>query len=212
MNVSNIQTIGVQAGAGLNDEVKVNNLQSTDEQVYVQCGSGSDVVDASANQTNETLLAGSGNDVIRVNASSLALGTNLATGLPNTYIQGSATGDTELDIEDATNVIVSNSTGTPTLQIGSYSEPLSTFATFQKMVVIGGPGTDTFTMNGLIPNVVLQGGSGSSTTNNFTISVPGTYNVVGGAGATNNLTVLCDNNGDNVILAQPGGTVARRSR
>ena len=167
-NVSGIQTLEVQTGSG-NDTVTValSTLPPGLTGLAVLCGSGNDVVDASAFTGNETITAGAGNDIIKVGATIGA--ASLFTGTPTT----------ELDLEDTSSlpVTVNHTTG---LQVGSFTEPLSQLATFGKLVVVGGAGTNTFMTDGSIPNVVLEGGSES---NVFNVS-GGTATLVGGSGRT----------------------------
>src|SRR5262249_49095278 len=99
-----------------------------------------------------------------------------------------------------------------------------TAANIQTLEVDGGPGNDSFVTDGSIPNTVLVGGSGSNTTNTFTVTGgndelmggsgtntftlvgKGTYSVVGGSGA-NALVIQDDDNGGETDLAQDGSTI-----
>ena len=101
-NLSGLTNIGVQTLAG-NDSVTFssslpNNLPFG---ISVVCGSGNDVVDASAYEGPVTLLAGTGNDTLRI-------GTSIATG---SEILGNAAGDTELDVVDSASNAVTVSNG-----------------------------------------------------------------------------------------------------
>jgi len=331
IHVSGIKVLGVTLGAGT-DHVTANwdtaQSNSLPVSLYVQCGSGTDVVDASTFIAPETLLGGSGNDTIKIGAQ-LATGTNQATGDPNTFVQATAQTQTQLavattntsatitvasaanipvntiiaiDQEDmlvtavsenaltvtrgfngtteayhSVNAVVfilptqlsipisdTNSTDTidvlsganiaantviqidgeemqvtsvsgdqltvnrgfhgsgiaphsagatvfilnnaeldildsisdsvtvsnGTLQIGGYTESLGHLVPFQKLVAIGGPGTNTFTTDGTIPNVVLEGGSG---TNIFNVTGT-TATLIGGVGANNTYNVPAHGN------------------
>ena len=90
--VSGIQAIGIQTLSG-NDSVTVNFGSWAGLGVYVQCGTGNDVVDASTLDGQATLLGGTGNDTIKI-------GTLLATG--SVYSGGS--GQSELDIQGSNTV------------------------------------------------------------------------------------------------------------
>ncbi|HUY31344.1 MAG TPA: hypothetical protein VMV69_01080 [Pirellulales bacterium] len=192
-NISNIQTLGVQTGAGNgNVTVSLATLPPGSPApglsgLEVLCGSGNDVVDASTFTGNETITAGSGNDVVKVGATIGA--ASQLTGTPTT----------ELDLEDTTSlpVTVNHTTG---LQIGSFTEPASELGAFGKIVVVGGSGTDSFTTDGSIPNVVLKGGSGA---NVFSVS-GGTATLIGGNGADNSFTVTGPGKYD--IIGGTGGT------
>jgi Ca2+-binding RTX toxin-like protein len=188
-NITGISTIAVQTGSG-NDTVTAGNFQAARLNLYVQCGNGNDTVDASAFTNPETLLAGSGSDVLKIGAV-LATGTNSATGLPNTVIQPSTTGNTELDIFDTISDPITVKAGV--VKIGGFQQSV---AAFHKVVMIGGPGTNSFTTDGSVPNVLLEGGpgtnvfsaaggqptliGGSGADNAFTITGPGGYTVIGG--------------------------------
>ena len=211
-HISGIQTLVVQTLAG-NDTVTVNFGPWAGLGVYVQCGSGNNVVNASTLQAQATLLGGTGNDVIKI-------GTQLATG--STYNGG--TGQSELDIQGSSvngdqvsvsggkllvdGVAMNYQTGNTTsgsatitgllstsqLTLGetvagagipggstiasipsASSITISNNATatasttltfginFTTLVVIGGPGNNVFTTDGTIPNVFLEGGSGTNT-------------------------------------------------
>ncbi len=94
-------------------------------------------------------------------------------------------------------------------------EPLTFGIGFKKVVVIGGSGTstgpvtNTFTSDGTIPNVILEGGAGAYTTNNLTaggIAGGNTAELTGGSGAVNNFTLngpgsysVIGSNGTNVL-------------
>jgi Ca2+-binding RTX toxin-like protein len=93
---------------------------------------------------------------------------------------------------------------------------LSFGMTFKTLKVIGGPGTNLFTADGSIPNVILQGGSSPGTVNNFvgqisplvqTSPVPH-VNILGSAQAVNTLTIKPapgDNSNTTVSIYQPPG-------
>ena len=143
----------------------------------VQCGSGNDVVDASAFTGQETIVGGAGNDVIKVGA--VIGNTSQLTGTPTTEL------DLEVQNGSGSNTVTVNQSG---VKVSSFTESLSQFATFGKLVVVGGAGINTFTTDGSIPNVVLKGGSGLNVTNNLS-ATGGTSQLIGGdGGATNNLT------------------------
>ena len=187
--LSGIQTLALQLGSG-NDTVTVNltSLSPGLTGLAVMCGSGNDAVDASKFTGNETLAGGSGNDVIKVGA--ILGGASHFTGTPTT----------ELDLTDTADlpVVVSRSSGIPTLSVGPTVIPLGTYSAFGKLVMVGGAGNDTFTTDGSVPNVVLKGGSGStvfnmsggtttlmggSGSNSFNVTGPGNYTIVGGGPA-----------------------------
>ncbi len=219
-NIANIQLFEVQTGNG-NDKVNVDltTLPSGLTGLKVQAGSGNDVIDASQLQNAATLLGGSGNDIIRI-------GTQLAS---NSVYNGGM-GQSELDIVGPTDasqsmtVAVSNGV----LTVNGVPAKLSNF---DKIVMIGGAGTNIFTSDGTTVNnatgnpttVVMEGGSGPNTfyaengvvnivggsgQNNFFLLMPtgsgylgGIYRVTGGTGF-NNLGIFGDNNGDNIIISQ----------
>ncbi len=211
-NVSNIQTLEVQLGSG-NDNMTVNlsNVPwGANAALKVLCGTGNDVVDASVFTGQETLTGGAGNDVIKVGA--VIGNTSQLTGTPTT----------ELDLEDTTSlqVTVNSVTG---LQVGSFTEPLSKLGTFGKLVVVGGPGSNTFTTDGSIPDVELEGGSGSnifsasggtttllggSGSNSFILNGPGNYAITGN-GSSNSLELNFADSaaGDVLTLSQSGPLV-----
>ncbi len=209
-----INTVGVHLGSG-NDTVTAGNFQSAAPNLEVQCGTANDTVDASLFPDKETLSGGSGNDVIKI-------GANIATG---SLFQG-GTGNNELDIEDPAggSVTVGGTSAAPTLQVGAYSESMQGFQTFQKLVVVGTSGPDSFTTNGAISNVVLEGGSGTNTLsagpgtaeliggtgpNTFVLNGQGNYTVVGGSGGNNVLTFNSNDtaNGDSLSLSQSNSTI-----
>jgi Ca2+-binding RTX toxin-like protein len=185
-NISHINVIGVQTLGG-NDTVTVNFGQWAGLGVYVQAGGGNVLIDASSFQGHATLLGGSGNDTIKI-------GTQLATG---SMVQG-GTGASELDIQG------SNGGDQVTVAGGvlTVDGVRESGAGLQKLVVVGGSGTNTFSSDGSIPNVVFVGGSGSNT---FTIG-RGQYTVVGGTG-TNRLIVQGDNHNGNVYRLSQNGSV-----
>src|SRR5262249_22504459 len=84
-HILGINVLGVQLGSG-NDTVNLNFPNSGFDGI-VQGGSGNDVVDASTFTAPETLIAGSGNEVIKI-------GSTIATG---SVVQGNPTGNSELD-------------------------------------------------------------------------------------------------------------------
>ncbi len=182
-HVTGVQTIGVQLGTG-NDTLTVNfaTLPSsgTLKALQLLAGAGNDTIDASLFTGQETITGGAGNDVI-------AVGPTVGQG---SLLNGSPT--TELDIVAASLVTVSKnlpaSQGIPTLQIGSTTIPLGPYASFGKLVVVGGASTNNFTSDGSIPNVILKGGTGPNVTNNLTATGGTSQLVGGGGGATNNLT------------------------
>ncbi len=183
-NISGIKIIGVQTGNADGDTVVVNFLTNGVQQslppgltgISVQCGSGNnDIIDAVNFQNAVTLRAGSGSDVI-------AIGASLATG---SDIEGNNAGQSELHVVDTVghSVTVNRTTG---LTIGGSNLDEKTFSTFQKLVVIGGPGNNSFTTDGSIANIVLVGDKSP---------------------AVNTLTFQCDDAGDTIHLAQSGSTI-----
>jgi Ca2+-binding RTX toxin-like protein len=227
-NVSGIQTLEIQLGAG-NDMVTVNlsTLPPGLSGLEVLCGSGNDVVDASAFTGQETLSGGAGDDFIKVGA--IIGNTSKLDGTPTTEL------DIDLQNGSGSNTVTVNSKTGLTInsfdqsgnELSSTDEPLAKLVNFGKLVVVGGAGSNTFSTDGLIPSVKLQGGSGSnnfsvtggtatllggSGQNTFTLVGPGNYTVDGGSG-TNALVIDGDNNepglvGDTVSLTQAGSTVA----
>ncbi len=218
-NILGIQAIGVQMLGGT-DTTTVNFGSWAGLQVHVQCGSGTDVVDASGvradpntgTQAQETLLGGTGTDTIKI-STPLAQGDTIEAG----------TGNDRLVVVGAGNDTVTAAGGT--LKVNTYSQIPT--AGFQTLEVDGGPASagnsNMFTSDGSIPNVIFVGGSGTnnftasggtnqliggSGSNNFTIG-PSNSTVLGGSGA-NALTIQCDNNGDTVHLAQSRSTITTR--
>ncbi|HEX4609043.1 MAG TPA: invasin domain 3-containing protein, partial [Urbifossiella sp.] len=211
-SISNIQVVAVKTGSANGDTVAIGPslaaLPPGLNGLGIYLGSGNATVDASAFTGNETLAAGSGNDVIKI-------GTVVGAA---SQITGSPTA--ELDIVDTTSLPVTV-TAAAGLKIGSFQENPAQFATFGKLVVIGGSGTNTFTTDGSIPTVVLEGGSGSNTfnvsggavsivggsgPNSYNLTGPGTYTVTG-AGRVNQLNLQSTASGDTIHLKQVGETV-----
>jgi Ca2+-binding RTX toxin-like protein len=189
-NISGINTVGVQMLAG-NDSVTFDDsFAGVPLYFSVQCGSGSDVIDASSLQAPATLLGGSGADVIKVGPARS----------PKSVYAGS-TGNSELDVQGAGNDTVTVSGGALTVD----GTPIPLPSSFQTLVFNGGPGNDTFTTDGSLPSRLrLSGGSGSSVFNitggtNYLAGGTGgsTFNVAGG----NNY--LAGGSGPNVFTIGP---------
>ncbi len=214
--VSGVQNLEIQLGSG-NDTVTVS-LTSMPSGVHgglsVLCGTGNDVVDASAFTGQESLTGGAGNDVIKVGA---VLGSS-------SQLSGTPTTELELELQNVSGYnsvtvnqssIQINSFTQSGVPINSADENLGDFGAFGKLVVVGGSGSNSFSSSG-IPNVVLEGGSGANnfsvsggtatliggeSLNSFTLNGPGNYTVEGGSG-TNALVVQADDKGDAIHLAQ----------
>jgi Ca2+-binding RTX toxin-like protein len=168
-NISRLNAIGMQTLNG-DDTVTVNFGTWAGLGVYVQAGDGNDLIDAVAYQGHATLRGGAGTDTIRIS-------TQLATG---SVVQG-GTGNSELDIQGSNGGDQVTVTG-GVLTVDGVRE---SGAGFQKLVVMGGSGSNTFSLDSTIPNVVFVGGSG-----------------------TNALTIQGDNhNGNTFHLSQTGSTI-----
>lgn len=182
-----IQILGV-AAQGSSESVDVNFGQSVPFGLSVQLGPGNDTIDASTFEQPETLLSGSGSDVIKVDSQ-----------LSNGDVFQGGTGTSELDIvapgsssdTGQTNVITVKggevSIGNVLLQNqnGSITAGNSTspeISNFQTIKVVGGSGTNNLFTDGSFPNVILEGGSG---TNYLTATLPANGNVtmIGGPGS-----------------------------
>jgi Ca2+-binding RTX toxin-like protein len=180
-NVSNIQTLAVQLGSG-NDTLAVNfaSLPSgTMKALTLLAGTGNDTIDASLFTGQETITGGAGNDVVEVGGT---IGSS-------SKLTGTPTSELEVNLEHSTsqlNIVTVNGSG---LVVNSFPEPLSQLTTFTKLLVVGGPGTNTFTTDGSISDVVLEGGNGATTINNLT-ATGGTSQLIGGSNATNNFKVI----------------------
>src|SRR5262249_13243931 len=93
--VSNIQTLEILTGSG-NDTVTIDPSMSSLPPgltgLKIVCGSGNNTVDARGFTGNETIVAGAGNDVIKVGA--IIGAASQLTGTPTS----------ELDLEDTTSL------------------------------------------------------------------------------------------------------------
>ncbi len=193
-----IDAIGVTAVAD-NDDVTVDFGQAAPMQVFVQLDGGDNTIDASSLEAQATLLGGTGDDTIEI-------GTQLPAG--NVYNGGM--GDSTLDIQcsplDQSDDITVNA-GTlsigrviaksqqtvegVTLSGGSLSAAdgvPESVKNFQNLEVTGGPGTNDFTTDGSIANVILQGGSGTNEMTATMTQPTETATLIGGDNATNILT------------------------
>jgi Ca2+-binding RTX toxin-like protein len=198
--ISDIQALEIDLGSG-RDTVTVNmsKLPSSSGGVTgsltglkVVCGTGKDSVDASEFGGSASLVGGAGDDDFKLGAVFGA--DSQLTGTPTTEL------DLELGDSLGSNTVTVNQSG---LVVNSYTEPLSQLATFGKLLVVGGTGTNTFTTDGLISNVVLEGGSGPKAINNLS-ATGGTSRLIGGGdGATNTLIA---NGGTAALTGGSSGT------
>jgi Ca2+-binding RTX toxin-like protein len=170
-NISNVQNLEVQTLQG-NDTVNVDfaTLPAGLTGFVVQAGSGNDLIDATQLQNAATLLGGTGNDIIQI-----------GTQLPSNSVYKGGPGQSELDIVGTTDLTATVSSGF--LYVDTTPANISNF---DKIVMIGGTGTNNFTSdgtnvdnaNGTVTTVVMEGGSGSNTFN----ADNGTVDMVGGSG------------------------------
>jgi Ca2+-binding RTX toxin-like protein len=182
---NNVSTVGVQTLGG-NDTVAIDSAKfgSWTGTIRVLDGGflnypglqGSVVIDASAFTEQGFFLGGVGSDTIKIGV--LAYGSLVQGGTGNNQYN-------ELDvlgINGGSQVIegIDPLTGQENLQdngvwVGD--------ANFQKLVVVGGTGSNTFQTDGQIANVILEGGSGT----NVMTAYNGTNTLIGGTG-TNTMT------------------------
>jgi Ca2+-binding RTX toxin-like protein len=198
--ISGINLLEVQTGSGI-DTVTLGYAQSAGLAALVECGPGTDTVEATTFNLPVSLLGGAGNDIFQI-------GTDLSA---RDEFVGSTTGFSELDVRDTTSVPISLISG-----ILSASLPIN-ITNFSKLALIGGPGTNAFTTDGSFPDMVLEGGNGSN--NTFNVIGPGQYTIFGAgpvvsqgsgpAGVSNTLNVTFnDSDNDTVSLSHNGSVVS----
>ncbi len=207
--ISNVQYIGIDTGSASGDTVTADFLESDGQTIAtlpaplqginVQLGNGdNDVINAVDFLNSETLTAGTGSDTIQINS-------ELATGTGNAKSELNPGPQTELDIA-VTSADASISVLGGMLSIGPFQEQMTTFAgdfsAFQKLVLLGGPGTNSFTVDNSLGTVVLEGGSGPNADNIFTVDGPGTFDVEGGSGEPD-ASALIGGVGDDVLVGGP---------
>jgi Ca2+-binding RTX toxin-like protein len=209
-----ITTVGVQTMGGY-DRVTIGspNFGAYTQSIRVVDGGvagtpgleGDVVVDATQLTENATLLGGAGNDTFMI-------------GNPH-YIQGHESvveGGTGNNQRNELEVVGNINGGTVTEGIDPHTnqEGIETFggtwvtvAGIQTLVVIGGSAPDSTAVTNsvvsdgnLIPNLIMEGGSGTNATNTFLAS-GGTNTMIGGAALANQFTAT---GGTNMVIGGSG--------
>ncbi len=206
---SGLKGVSVQLGNGNNDVIDAVNFQNAE---VLRAGAGSDTIKITGSLPTGSTIQGSAagsteldvldptsspvavtGGVLKINGVPLngepgntASGSNTITGLASVALLAVGQTVTGPGIPAGATVAAILSTSSITISANATATvngvPLVFGTSFRKLVVIGGPGSNVFTSDGTIPNVVLQGGDGAN--NTFNVTGPGSYTIVGGGPAS----------------------------